>query len=280
MAKTIVHWKKELARIWTNYLPPCRPSCSELVICTKYLRKIQSVTRNRQLNLLILGSTSEFRDWGHEENLNVTVIDYSEEYHQQIKWELRYKYIQEMFVNQRWQDMFFENEFDIILGDLVVGNLKENELPRFLINVEKALVKDGFFITKSFFRKNDYTPKSLEEIFAEYKRSESKFHPFPSLIYDIAISCMNIKTGILSFNYMNNKIYKLYKSGVINKGLWEKFNCLGWEKNMKFGFFIPIITQWETMVNKYLQIYSKDYGQDIYSNNFPVYVITTKKARS
>ncbi len=80
MSSTIGTWGKELAQIWTNYLPPYRVSWSELGIYSKYLRLLQHQFNEQSLKLLILGSTSEFREWGHEEHLNVTVIDYSNDY--------------------------------------------------------------------------------------------------------------------------------------------------------------------------------------------------------
>lgn len=279
MFEKIGYWGKELAKIWTNYLPPCRPSWSEMVIYTRYLRKIQSRKCNKKLNLLVLGSTSEFRDWGYEEDLNVTVIDKSTDYHNQIKWELKHKNIHEKFIHQRWQDMMFENEFDLIVGDLVIGNLAREEMPIFLKNVQNALRKGGFFMTKSFLKKDKCTIRNLYAIFIEYKKRNLNLHPFPAMIYDIALCCMDHNTGILNFKHMYNEISKLHKSGLIDNDLFDKFNHLGWQKNMKFEFWIPTITEWEKMVNKYLRIYGKEYSENIYSDNFPIYIITTKEKR-
>ncbi len=270
------YWGKELAKIWTNYLPPCRPSWSEMIIYTRYLRKMQKKYPMRKVTLLILGSTSEFRDWGYEENLNVTVIDKSKEYHNQIRWEMKHKNVHEKFVHQHWQDMSFENEFDLIVGDLVIGNLIMEEIPNFLKNIKKALKEDGFFITKSFFRNKDYSIKGLKTIFMEYMKNSSHLHPFPIVAYDITLSCMDKDTGILNFKYMYDEIYKLYESGLIDDDLLEEFNHLGWQNNMKFEFLVPTFNEWESMINTHLKLYSKDYGDDIYADNFPVYIITKK----
>jgi ubiquinone/menaquinone biosynthesis C-methylase UbiE len=273
----IGYWGKELAKIWTNYLPPCRPSFSEMTIYARYLRKIQNKHPHRKLNLLILGSTSEFRDWGYEENLNVTVIDKSEEYHNQIKWEMKHKNVHERFVHQQWQNMNFKDEFDLIVGDLAIGNLKKEEISHFLKNIQKALKEDGFFMTKSFFRKDDYPIKRLDRIFSEYVKNNLNFHPFPLLIYDITLSCMDKDSGILNFSHQYNEIYKLYKSGLIDKNLLDTFSNLGWESNMKFEFYIPTVTEWEEMIKMHLKIYGKEYGEDVYSANFPIYIITKIK---
>ena len=162
------HWNKDLALLWTRNLPPCRPSFSEMYIYTKYLRKKQKKYPDRKIQLLILGSSAEFRDWGHQENMNVTIIDCSEEYHNTIKREMKHKHAEETLILNRWQDMSFHKEFDLIVGDLIIGNLYPNEVPPFLERIKDALMDDGYFMTKSFFRKDLEEIKSLDRIFKDY----------------------------------------------------------------------------------------------------------------
>jgi len=272
----MAHWNKELALLWTKNLPPCRPSWSEMAIYTKYLRIKQSQYPHRRVKLLILGSSAEFRDWGHQENMDVTIIDCCKEYHDTIEREMRHKYREERLVIQLWQEMSFENEFDIIVGDLVVGNLYPEEIPPCLQRISNALKKDGFFMTKSFFRDENKPIKSYEGVILEYYRNGITYHPYPQLIYDIAMCCVDKKTGFLNFNYMYKETLKMYESGIMKKETFEKFQHLGWEKDMKFLFYIPTFHQWENWVAKYLEIHAKEYGIDLYSKSFPIYIITTK----
>ena len=268
-------WGIELASIWTNYRPPCRPSLSELWIYTKYLRKIQNLNPHRKANLLILGSTAEFRDWGHEEGLNVTIIDFSVGYNETIVEQMKYKKAQEAFVYESWQCMSFEDEFDIIVGDLVVGNLAEKEIPLFLANTSRALKKGGYFITKSFFRRESYSKKNLVDIFQEYLSGTQVTHSFPLLIYDITLSCMDYDANILNFYSMYQSICKLHIAGVINDSLFDQFSSLGWQNNMKFEFYIPTINKWESMIKQEenLKLSCVEYGLDPYSRDFPIYII-------
>lgn len=273
----IAHWNKELALLWTRNIPPCRPSWSEMAIYTKYLRKRQAQFPYRKIKILNLGSSAEFRDWGHQENMDVTIIDCSKEYHDAIKREMMHKYCEERLIVQRWQDMSFEDEFDLIVGDLVIGNLYPEEIPPFLKSISNALMEGGFFMTKSFFRYGNKPIKSYEEIILDYYRKGVTYHPYPQLIYDIAMYCVNKKTGLLNFNHMYKETLKIYKSGIIKEETFEKFKCLGWEKEMKYLFHIPTFKQWENWVNEYLEIHKKEYGIDLYSKNFPIYILTTKK---
>ena len=43
--------------------------------------------------------------------------------------------------------------------------------------------------------------------------------------------------------------------------------------NMKFKFYIPTFEFWESMILKYFKGYKKEYGEDIYSPDIPVYIM-------
>ena len=69
-------WNKNLASIWTNNVAPSRPSNAEMCVYTKYLRELQSQCGQR-IKMLVLGSTPEFRDWGFEQAIDISVVDKS-----------------------------------------------------------------------------------------------------------------------------------------------------------------------------------------------------------
>lgn len=270
------HWNGELGLLWTRYLPPCRPSWSEMVIYSKYLRQKQKKFPDRPIKLLILGSTTEFRDWGHQENMETTIIDCSADYNKSISWELRHKFPNERLKIQFWQDMSFSNEFDLIVGDLVIGNLSKDEIPLFLKRVANALKDGGLFMTKSFFSDEKWKKESLEDIFVNYYKNGITYSPYSSLVYDIAMNCVDKETNLLSFNYMFSQIEKLYEKGIVKRETFENFRYLGWQKEMKIVFYMPPFSLWEHWISENLKLLKKEYGKDLYSKNFPIYVITTK----
>ena len=272
----IAYWNSDLALLWTKNIPPCRPSYSEMSIYTKYLRIIQERNLFRKIKVLILGSSAEFRDWGFQENLDVTIIDCSKDYNLAIKRELRHKDCEEKLIIERWQDMSFDNEFDLIVGDLVIGNLYPEEVPPFLKRISRALIKDGFFMTKSFFYNENKPIKPYKEIILDFYKTGITYHPYSKLIYKIAISCMDKETNMLNFKQMYIETVKLYEAGIMKFETYKKFCDLGWDKDMKFLFHIPTIEQWEKWICENLIIYNKEYGLDLYSEDFPIYIITTK----
>lgn len=50
------------------------------------------------------------------------------------------------------------------------------------------------------------------------------------------------------------------------------FEGIVWDK-MKFKFYIPTQKEYENLIGKYLNIKSIEYGIDIYSEKFPLYII-------
>jgi hypothetical protein len=273
----VSHWNGELGLLWTRYLPPCRPSWSEMVIYTKYLRQRQQKSPKRPIKLLILGSTTEFRDWAHQENIEATILDCSADYNKAISWELKHKFASEKLMVGFWQDMSFSQEFDLIVGDLIIGNLSKEEIPPFLKKVADALKVGGFFMTKSFFSNEHWKYKSLEEIFYDYCKKGITYSPYSSLVYDIAMNCVDKESNILNFNFMFRQIEGLYHSGIIKKETFESFKNLGWQDSMKIIFYMPPFSLWEKWISESLKISKKEYGKDLYSKNFPIYITTTKE---
>lgn len=273
-------WGKLLAKKWTNMVGPSRPTISELSIYTKYAHILMK-DKGRRLNLLVLGSTPEFRDWGYEENMRVSVIDSSADYHQTISRELRHKSIitnnTEIFYNQRWEDMNFNDEFDIIIGDLAIGNIVPSELPNFIHKVSLALEKDGLFLGKSFFVPDNYSPITPQELVKKYNAHYSQFHPYSCLAFDLTMYCID-ENNLLDFNYQYNALKQTYEDGYLKKETFDYFKDVGWDNDMKFKFHVPTATYYLSLIKKYMYVYTIEYGEDVYSPNFPLYIITKTKS--
>ena len=54
-------WSQSVANLWGLFLPPARPSLSELVIFEKQLLELKS--KRKDFVVGILGSTPEYRDF-------------------------------------------------------------------------------------------------------------------------------------------------------------------------------------------------------------------------
>lgn len=275
-------WGKKLAICWTRMVGPSRPTISELAIYTKYIRILQA-NLNRRLKILILGSTPEFRDWAFEENMDVTVIDYSEKYHKTISRELRHKCIvdkhesKEKFICKNWIEIDNVDEYDVIIGDLVIGNISPNQLEEFLFKVSVALKKNGIFLGKSFFVPRNYKVISPEDLIRQYYDGPP-YHPYSALAFDLTMYSIDDE-NVLIFKKQYNELVKLKNKGLIDNETMSYFENIGWDKEMKFQFYVPKVEDYENLVQKYFKIYCIEYGNEIYSDKFPLYILTNKKSK-
>lgn len=268
-------WNRELATIWTNNVAPSRPSHSEMCVYTRYLRQLQKEL-NRQIKLLVLGSTPEFRDWGYDENLIVHVVDKSEEYYKTVSREIRHKNLKETLHISFWEDMAFDEQFDIIIGDLSVGNVEPDRFDDFLANIEKALSPGGLFMGKSFIWAEDEPVKNPKQIVDEYN-SSIKIHPYTFINHQLGLYCLDKVTFLVDFGKMYKELFDLHNNGYIGDELFSFFTDVGWNTEMKFKFFSPSQELFQRKVNEHLSFITFEHTSDMYTNVFPIYVAQKRK---
>ena len=265
-------WTKEIAKIWTNYVPPCRPSRFELDLCAQKIYEFRSVHRIRP-RLLILGSTTEFRELGYEEKCEVTIVDNSLEYHQEISKELKYKNTIETLQLLNWQEIEFQSEFDIAVGDLVIGNLKAGEVENFLGLVHQSLTSGGYFLTKSFFYDDSKEIIPPEVFFKAYENETPTIDSFPACVYNLATYCMNEETNILRFYDMFLQVKKCFDLGIISTITYSRFLHFGWQDSFKTEFYVMPKNLWEETASKYFKSIKYNHGPYHWSHDFPFYTL-------
>lgn len=264
-------WNSDLAILWTKMVGPSRPTVSELSIYLKHIRKLQ-LQRKSRLKMLVLGSTPEFRDLGFEEDMDITVIDKNKTYHEAINREIRHKCLigTEKIIYDRWQNIDFDNQFDIIIGDLVIGNIPPTELECFIKKVQKSLTNGGLFLGKSFYWDKSYKVDTPEEMIKKYYKGYP-YHPYSAFAYNLTIYVL--KENLLVFKDMYNILEKLNKECILEDKTFEKFKNIGWDNEMKFSFYVPFKDDFEKLIQKYLKIENIEYANEIYSKYFPLYII-------
>lgn len=265
-------WSNKLAKTWTNNVAPSRPTVCELALFTKILRSLQSAS-NMQLSVLILGSTPEFRDWAYEENLQITVVDYSREYHDMISREVRHKNMHYELVLERWEDMDFNNRFDLVIGDLTIGNIQPNKLDTFLANVCRSLTVGGYFLGKNVFRNVGRQRRSPEEVIASYYKG-NPYHPYSALVYELAMSTVGEGESHLNFQQLFRLVTDLRHRGLLKEKEFEYFCNVGLDADLDFTFFIPSIEEFECAVRKSgLYVESIQHTEDVFTKFYPLYIL-------
>jgi SAM-dependent methyltransferase len=267
-------WDSSFVRFWRSYVPPCRPSRFEIELCKKELSSIRKNVGNRPPVILILGSTNEYRDFAFEERCEVVVVDNSEIFHKTISEDRRYKNSLERIHFVSWEDMNFWSEFDLVVGDLVVGNVKPDLVNTFVENIHKSLKPNGVFITKSFFFDPDkLTNISLSEAFHTFEENHIYEDPFPYLAYQLTIAAMNKETHILNFRTMYQHILEAFNAEIISKRTYDRYLEFGWHEGEKIEFYVMPKILWENLIHNIFSRFVISYAPYSWANDYPIYCI-------
>lgn len=266
--KKYIKWTNDVAELWEKVVPPSRPAISELEIYSDYLRKLQK-TLKRKVDILVLGSTTEFRDWGYENNCNVSVIDYCRDYYSKISDGLKYKNNNEVVYFTKWQEMNFSNQFDIVIGDLATGNVPLIELNILFNRVYFSLRNNGFFLGKNMC----YNPKipcdTVENVVESYLKLNINDHAYTHIFYQLAINYIDSKTHVWDNKTMYEDLKRLYLDKKLRKDIFESLAVVG-EMNVNFT-----IIPFEHLLNtgkKYFELIDERQGKEAYSEYFPLYI--------
>ena len=265
-------WDKALSHQWTNMTWPNRPSIGELNIYTNHLRNLQK--KNNHISCLILGSNVESRDWAYEENLDVSIMHNNEEYHLATYRELRHKNAPYKLILKDWQEICFDNQYDIIVGDQLVGNTPKENMEDFLKRVSKSLKPGGLFLSKSYYIPTDYNVKTKEQIFSDYYKYADGMNPVAYCCFDLTCACLDNENHA-NFSLIDKLIRDAYKEQIITQDTYDLLINVGLDK-MNFKFYVPTIEEYESIIIKYFDIVEKTYTNDIKSEDFPIYILRKK----
>lgn len=264
-------WSKEVAQVWKNYIPPCRPSSYEIELLNKLMEPKKLQWKN--MKILILGSTSEYRIWAQSFNCMVTVIDNSLEYHNEISKEINIPLSNENLDNIDWLKMIYKNQYDIIVGDLVIGNLPSSKILEFLRKVKNALKNEGVFFTKSFFFDNNYLIRTPQDLFLEYEKYFRHRNPFQFNIYNLAMYCTNPDTYMMQFKDMYFQVELSFIKNIISRKTFNVFKNLGWTEEMKNQFYMMPKLLWEDNLIEIFNNFECEKSNEDWAVNFPIYII-------
>ncbi len=293
-------WNEERATAWHKMQPPSKPSKSELEVYKKYInQKKEKVT---QPKILILGSTVEFRELAYELGCNVTVVDFSKSYHDEISNDFADNTKEAILNSERpifndWCTLVNHkiigretSTFDIIIGDLAVGNVPPEKLDSFFDNIAKLLKKEGYLLGKSIYyyankfpEKKELT-KILDDTVKEVNCNAIKNldeYVYAKTMYKLSI--FNIKSDFegkfgakqIDFSSMHKQILNYVGE---DENLKKIFNIyLGKETSfsskMPEKFFIySYIEIIKLAKKKGLSIFDIEYGTDYYKDDYPLIV--------
>ena len=295
-----IKWNENSAQLWFKYyLPPNKPSENEI---NRYREIIDSKIEENQISkpiFYILGSTPEFIKLALSyPDSRIFVFDNSEEYYRVVLKlnELENeKRIQRENVSwqQNWANIFlppgllrignklfgeiYPPKADIILGDLVLGNLNWQEEVKGLIqNLKFYSKKTTVILMKNMFYIENIS--ILDEYLNKYKDCKD-YHPHIVFILPVCLWAsqqdFNKKIRVLNLGLMYQKVQNLKVQNPLFIQFKEYIKNLGWKDN-KETFNLPTMEQWEVLLEENnLKLVSNQYNYgDPYDQHIPIQVIS------
>lgn len=286
--KQKTYWDADLARLWDDVYAPARPSQSEISFYREIVKK-----RTRQIGsrgkMLILGSTKPLIDMALNENVTITIIDSSKDYSNAILDSNHSPRIK--IINCDWSimdeiDELKNEKFDIIVGDMSVGNIPYEHFKKTISSISNLLNDGGYWLGKDLFHFSKTTTEDevKGKIIKCLNENAIEEHIFANTVYHIAsLSCdREPKKGFykMSFNAMCETTEIICKeikqqnpdldvTPVINA--YQKFSILH-EKNISYYIYDIKTFVAEIQLN-HISLRDVWYGDDPYSQNFPLMIL-------
>lgn len=269
-----VNWIPNKAEYWHNLPAPARPWPSEVKWFEKYA--VEMKERGRR-DVLILGSTVEFRSMLHRFGMNVHIVDFSREFYHILtetqKDRLEYTG-PETFYEQNWLTMDLGKQFDLIFGDWIPGVLQLNEYDTFYKNIAKHLKNDSLFIDRNCV-KPDRKEIDMDEIVKKHYAMHGDMYSF----YETSMQYMYCyRLDPVTANGLLQESHKVMDS-VFEKGLLTKKDydvCKAALAVESGSLTCTVKEDFEKQLQRYFIIVAEHHVVEPSSVWYPIYVLRKK----
>jgi hypothetical protein len=265
----IHNWKKkEFVKYWKYYREPSRPSKSELEFIEEKIKE-----KGHSVNVLILGSTPEYREICGRLGIGVTCLDFSRFNYDWIGKEVKHKPV-ERFIEGNWLTAKTKDKFDIILGDNVIQVVRKEDTESLLRNISTMLKKEGYFMPRSFVRDKDedYTGESAIK---EYREKWSNEGLYRGTVRNLFVSLVDKKTDSFMFRDGWRLIEKLHHDKIITDKEFEEYKNFSFDRD--FYVYIPIREDLDRIFLGFFKIKEIFYGKEKFlKDKLPLHVLTLR----
>lgn len=183
----------DYAEVWDKFPVPARPSEEELVYLEKEIKKL-----GKDINILILGSTIEYRSLCKKLRVIPYVADFDRSVYEVLTNYSNEKFENENFVEIDWLDIDYQDKFDVILGHRPYNVIGKKVLEKFFVKMRKALKPGGVFFCKGNIQPKNHQDR-LEEIVSEWAFKKDRKYPlFSYLEVELYFHCAD-KDGYVDY---------------------------------------------------------------------------------
>ncbi|HIG96114.1 TPA: class I SAM-dependent methyltransferase [Candidatus Woesearchaeota archaeon] len=165
------------AEVWDKFPVPARPCPKELGIIKQFLT--EQLKTKKQLNVLVLGSTIEYRSLLKSLGITPVIADFSRENFDSLTAYAQEKFEREEFVEIDWLHVNEKETFDVILGHRPINVIRPHEVKLLFSRMHQALKPGGVF----FCRGNIRFPGDQDCLEACREKWVRKERPYPLFTY-------------------------------------------------------------------------------------------------
>ncbi|OGH90678.1 MAG: hypothetical protein A2479_01060 [Candidatus Magasanikbacteria bacterium RIFOXYC2_FULL_39_8] len=262
-------WTENIATSWGKWTPPDRPSPGEMRVYEDFLKQILS--KKKKPNVMVLGSTSEFRDLYAKYKVPCTVVDYRKENYEAMGTLMKRKKYKETLLTEDWRTMNPKQKFDLILGDYCINVLFKKDQPEFVKNISRILKPDGLCMIKTFVR-YDSEPGDLAQALHFYRTKKKDRPILETIMAPMFKNAYDYKKEQGTFPGVWNNFVKLYKNKKMKKEEIDYFESLDLE-NIPLKFYIPLFQDIIKIIEQNAGLYGVRYGGEWFSTDVPILIM-------
>ncbi|MBW2977813.1 class I SAM-dependent methyltransferase [Candidatus Woesearchaeota archaeon] len=219
------------------------PEKKDMQIFTKFFKQSLKNQKLKKAKVLILGSTPKMRDLAAKFNSDITLIDVSKEIIKGMTKLIKHKKKERKIQGNWFKTPFKDNEFDIILGDLVLGNVGAKDLNRFLKEVNRVLKPDGEWIHRIFFVPDKWKYEPIDNTLKKFEKWKDRKKALEPYLF---FNTYDPKTHLVS----TSKIGKWFSKYWTGKGYNYPDKKVNWCMEELYKTFSPYEKTWHCGTKK------------------------------
>ncbi|MDO8626565.1 MAG: hypothetical protein Q7K39_03900 [Candidatus Magasanikbacteria bacterium] len=261
-------WTKHIADSWNMWTPPDRPSPGELAVYEKALQGI--LARKKNARLLVLGSTSEFRDLAAKYKVPCTVLEYRAENYDILGSLMKRKKYRETLVVGDWRTAKLKQKVDLIVGDFCFGVVPKADQTKFIKNVSTFLAPGGVCMIKTFVR-YDANRGDLAASLVWYRKHKRNRPILESIMAPMFKYAYNFSTEVTTFPDVWKNFVKLYQKKQMTAAELKYFEKFAMDK-IPLKLYIPFFPDLIKNVRENATLVGVCYASDWFSIDVPIVI--------
>jgi len=258
--------------IWLKYAEnykkdtyPGKPSPDDLDIFYKFIKK---AIGKKKARILVLGATPGMRDVAAKFNSEITLIDNNKDVIKAMSKLIKHKKKEKKIVGNWLKMPFKDNYFDVVIGDLIIGNIHGEKNKDLIKEIYRILKPKGYWIHRVYVIENNLKRKNTEDMIKEFSKAIKKYKNI-GLMDALIKNSYNPKTR---FIYTSAIKKSLDKYGKNNKCIYPENKKIEKIMNKEYNLWSPFKVKWYvgtkkevfSRLSKYFKVLRKGKTKDHY----------------